>query len=688
MAGGPSGPDRRQDPRQRDRGGAARRKKPVVLLIEMCLRHGWWLAWALYGLGAAWFLALPMVARGVFFDENALLPDSAASGFRHSPVLATAQGLRSRFLKETGGGASGQAWLASEMRALGLDTSVQVLDMVGPMVNASLQCSNVHGILRAPRGDGKEGMALVTPITLNSEHPGAQENHEAAALAVGIGYGLLAHFATVPWLAKDVVWVVTDGRCGSIHSMEEWLDAYQAKAASAIGSEFKRAGTLQQAVVVEVTQPTFDAVEIALEGYNGQLPKLDMYWLVKSLSSRVLGVPMLLSDRQADGRLVGMGRLFGSKGSRDHGYAGRLEAMLSFVGRLALGTPTGPHAAFKPWAVDAITMKPKLLGPGALGGPKSSRLGSKGRVVTDAGAAMVGLAETLELIFRSCNNLQEKLHHSYFMYLLVSTDRFLTIDLYMAPVALFVLAMFLRAGCLKAQAASGAQAPNWGSAFSLSSQVYCGSAALSLALACAATPPSLTLSSSIGRSLSSGAWGGGDRALAVLSAAVLIGVGCFETWLRVKSWRRPEVRPRAPPSAADVGGGEAATPPTHGAIIGAAAATQAVAICTAAAVSSAIVCVNWALAFVVLVALTPLTLIINPPTGRLQRAVNFMAILLLSPFAMFPLATALLTPGTAPSDAQGWAALAFSELPLATRMFWTCTYCPLWLLSILCGLRT
>ena len=51
------------------------------------------------------------------------------------------------------------------------------------------------------------------------------------------------------------------------------------------GEVFGRGGIMQQAVVLEALTASFDTAEVLLEGYNGQLPKLDMYWLLQRYSS-------------------------------------------------------------------------------------------------------------------------------------------------------------------------------------------------------------------------------------------------------------------------------------------------------------------------------------------------------------------------------------------------------------------
>lgn len=76
---------------------------------------------------------------------------------------------------------------------------------------------------------------------------------------------------------------------------------------------------------------------------------------------------------------------------------------------------------------------------------------------SDAPAArqVLQLAAALEGTLRSLNNLLERLHHSYFMYLLPTMNKFVPIEAYTLPPALQLLALVLLAAnaclCLPSQ---------------------------------------------------------------------------------------------------------------------------------------------------------------------------------------------------------------------------------------------
>ena len=62
---------------------------------------------------------------------------------------------------------------------------------------------NTVGIIRTPRGDGKEAIVLVT--SYNALKSGFGE-----ALSVGIAYSVFSLLTQVTWVAKDIKWLVAD----------------------------------------------------------------------------------------------------------------------------------------------------------------------------------------------------------------------------------------------------------------------------------------------------------------------------------------------------------------------------------------------------------------------------------------------------------------------------------------------
>jgi glycosylphosphatidylinositol transamidase len=229
-------------------------------------------------------------------------------------------------------------------------------------------CITLHGILRSKRGDGKEALVLVTPLGLSpsSSRPGSGSEVDSAgtaSLLLGSVSLLLSALQHSTWLGKDLIWVVPDANCrgGSLQGLRHWACAYQLPGQGGCAAPllpFGRAGVMQQAVVVEAPPSVcpggrYDSFEVLLEGDNGQLPKLDMFHLLSSLGM------VLPATQRARGGNVGpvrlLDRLAWSQGSR--AYLSKLLTMSGVMVQQASAQPSGPHAAFKEFLVDAATMQ-------------------------------------------------------------------------------------------------------------------------------------------------------------------------------------------------------------------------------------------------------------------------------------------------------------------------------------------
>jgi glycosylphosphatidylinositol transamidase len=84
-----------------------------------------------------------------------------------------------------------------------------------------------------------------------------------------------------------------------------------------------------------------------------------------------------------------------------------------------LGYATGAHSSFMPYHIDAITLQ------------------TKGEGWEDE----MALGRTIESLCRSLNNLLEHLHQSFFFYLLMQSNRFVSIGTYL-PSAMLIAGNF------------------------------------------------------------------------------------------------------------------------------------------------------------------------------------------------------------------------------------------------------
>lgn len=147
----------------------------------------------------------------------------------------------------------------------------------------------------------------------------------------------------------------------------------------------------------------FESIHIVYDGINGQLPNLDLMNTVVSIASGQMGIGVSLQQMW----------------HHSDSYKDRLKTMLRGMLNQGLGHASGPHSSFIPYHVDAITLQP-------FGEGWQDEM-AMGRVV--------------ESTFRSLNNLLEHLHQSFFFYLLMQANRFVSIGTYL-PSAMLVAVNF------------------------------------------------------------------------------------------------------------------------------------------------------------------------------------------------------------------------------------------------------
>lgn len=212
------------------------------------------------------------------------------------------------------------------------------------VMQENLSCSsygvNVVGIIRAPRGDGKEAIVMVTPY--NSMKITASE-----ALSLGIAYSVFSLLSRVTWLAKDIIWLAADSQHGEYASVAAWLRDYHTPVfggfqkidsqichegsmfeletnpatETEISDTFRRAGTMAAALVIKVADRSQefgkDGLKIYAEASNGQMPNLDLINIVNYLAVHGQGLQVKVEKVQSlsdSWGLRGLGKLFESLG--------------------------------------------------------------------------------------------------------------------------------------------------------------------------------------------------------------------------------------------------------------------------------------------------------------------------------------------------------------------------------------
>ena len=190
----------------------------------------------------------------------------------------------------------------------------------------------------------------------------------------------------------------------SIAGPQAWVDAYHdSHSPFDVDSLPIKAGALQGAVAIEYPAGPgghrFENLHVLYDGVNGQLPNLDLVNTFVHISKNQVGIGCVIQRmwRQWDD------------------YQTRLERILRGMLNQGIGRATGPHSVFMSYHVDAITLQ----------------------TVGDGWQDEMSLGRVIESGFRSINNLLEHLHQSFFFYILMETNRFVSIGTYL-PSAMLI----------------------------------------------------------------------------------------------------------------------------------------------------------------------------------------------------------------------------------------------------------
>ncbi|KAF0916865.1 hypothetical protein E2562_014605 [Oryza meyeriana var. granulata] len=273
-------------------------------------------------------LFLPSLAKNTYLSENALIPGSANTLFTTEDVLEA-----NRFAKgieaatgESRDGTEIPKFIAQQMKNLGAEvyyheflpdskcfhplkfftsmTNNMAVKYNGTYTNFGI---NTIGIIRAPRGDGKEAIVLVTPY--NSQR--VQPNE---LLSLALGFSVFSLLSRAAWLSKDIIWLSADSQFGEYAAVSAWLNQYHnpmflshpvnlytkmygasrilykpdGTTEKAEVMAFKRAGTMAAALIFKVGETRKygdrDSVMMYAEASNGQMPNLDLLNVVHYLA--------------------------------------------------------------------------------------------------------------------------------------------------------------------------------------------------------------------------------------------------------------------------------------------------------------------------------------------------------------------------------------------------------------------
>eukprot|EP01087_Luapelamoeba_hula_P018299 TRINITY_DN5879_c0_g1_i3.p1 TRINITY_DN5879_c0_g1~~TRINITY_DN5879_c0_g1_i3.p1 ORF type:complete len:681 (-),score=84.37 TRINITY_DN5879_c0_g1_i3:1-2043(-) len=288
---------------------------------------------------------------------------------------------------------------------------------------------NVYGVLPA-RGDATE--ALICYSRYQAAHPDELTNSYIGGVPFILS--LLSHIQNKMWRHKEFIPLFTDGRFGHI-GLKEWLTTYNTPRPNTplfsphlqpplygnYSTFFQRSGQLLAALHINFTVPPSKFI-IKSQGINGQLPNLDLI-NTSQRNGRRTNVNLVLSTETVDQLLPP---------ALKNAIPSRHLNMYNFALELAAGVPTSDHGLFTKHRVEAITFQSEP-------NPRSYdddeyRLLSQ---ITEMGRLFEG-------VYRSVNGITERLHQSFYYYILPETSQYIPIGYYIPWIGPLLLPLLIK----------------------------------------------------------------------------------------------------------------------------------------------------------------------------------------------------------------------------------------------------
>lgn len=367
-----------------------------------------------YVCGFVWFclLAHKSYNGGTYISENALLPGLVEGHFKSdSDSKKYLKSLENEI--EMHRSDIPMDWLTEQFTQMGLETFTHNFTLRHPLgKNIIYTGNNVYAILRAPRTANTESVVITAPFR------SALSPHHATLPGIALMLGLAKFLRQQVYLAKDIVFLITEHE---FLGVQAWLEAYHRSSepdqALDGGTLTGRAGSIQAAINLEIQSDRLSNLDVKVEGLNGQLPNLDLFNLVIRLCNRE---HVRATFHNKDDHY---------NPETPEGWIHSIKTMVSMMATQTTGIPSGNHGLFLRYNIEAVT----LQGYPDIG----DRRGRK--------STLLQVGRVLEGIVRSLNNLQERFHQSFFLYLLPATDRYVSIGLYMPAFGLLIAPLALKA---------------------------------------------------------------------------------------------------------------------------------------------------------------------------------------------------------------------------------------------------
>ncbi|KAJ7632813.1 Gaa1-like protein [Roridomyces roridus] len=394
----------------------ARLKRKQALLGALTQRIQL-IIFALFLVGYLWMVAIPSpgLGRGIYIDENALQPGQVNTYWNWGDVGHADRYLEQlERLRDSNATSTQRAhFLMNEFSKLGIASSTQ--DYAFTSSIGTVGGTNAYAVLSSPRTSGTEAMVISASWVSRAD---GSLNLRGVSTVLTLARFLKGYSL---W-AKDLVFVISDNH---LDGMQAWLNAYHGSTQSNLQAEELEltSGVIWTALNIDYPAHSFSHLGIFHEGINGRLPNQDLLNSFHWISKWTGGVPVLVYDHldSQDGVPSWIPSAYRNE---IHTYLQRSKTFSRHVGYQVRGTGSGVHGLFHQSAMHSGSTAFTIFAVPA-NGPHGFH--AIGRVI--------------ESTLRTTNNLLERLHASFFFYILAAPDHFLKIGSFLPSAVLISVAM-------------------------------------------------------------------------------------------------------------------------------------------------------------------------------------------------------------------------------------------------------
>jgi len=373
-------------------------RKRVILSI---MKYGGSLSVIGFLVGIIWMALLANIELNAknYFSENQLLPGMAQTYFSNTNRFYKTLRNLQQICQNDQQNSAVREKIKEDLLKLNLDVYTQNFYVQSKGLNGT----NIYGIYRSPRASGVESIVLNIP-----NHGGC---NSTAGISLMLSLAKFFHLQT--YWAKDIVFLLTEH---NVYGMKAWLQGYFEDEQTDVRSERLEghAGSIQAALTVDLESENVLYFDISIHGMNGMQPNLDLVHLLVRLANYE-SVPVKLEFQN-------------SLYVAPHDFKQSLDTLMRTMSWQISGIPYGNHGLFYKYRIEAYTLK---------------GISSNPHIGRNYPVDFESIGRYIEGVFRSINNLLEHIHQSFFMYLLPNTNRYISIGLYIPPLACLVFPLLV-----------------------------------------------------------------------------------------------------------------------------------------------------------------------------------------------------------------------------------------------------